>query len=77
MFVFEISYFSGRKETVAGVNTAGSQPEAVHEIIIRPKRGKFICRRTADKNNKGNRVWKNIIYPCGQTALCHRDQKHT
>lgn len=29
MFVFEISYFIGRKETVAGVNTAGSQKRSM------------------------------------------------
>ena len=69
-FVRFFTVFIGRKEAAAGVNTVGSQPEAVHEVIIRLKRRKFLCRRTADKNNKGNRVWKNIIYLGGQAGLC-------
>lgn len=34
--------FTGRKKHGAGIGTAGSQPEAIHEVIIRTKRWKLV-----------------------------------
>ena len=53
---------------MAGIGTAGSQPEPVHKIVIRAERWKLLWTGVANENNKRNGSMKNIPYPCSKTG---------
>ena len=58
-----------------------SLPEMVHKVIIRTRRGKFVSRRTADKDGKGNGCGKDFPDPgskacAGPGFIKEQDKKY-
>ncbi len=71
---------AGRKEAGTGIDIPGSQPEAVHEIVIGAKGRQLVGGSTADQNSKGYGAGKGFPYPCseagpGGSAVKEQDKK--
>lgn len=61
--------FPGGKEAGAGVALPLGQPEAVHEVVIRPERRKLVGGLEATKDRQGNVIRENLPHPRGEAGL--------
>ncbi len=55
--------FVGREEERTGIVVPCAQPETVHKVIVRAKRGKVVQGRAADEECQGNRAWEDFSNP--------------